>query len=185
MKKNPLKSGNKEEYSNLASGIFALLLAVALFLMTLSHTKTFSNSSIGPVAIPRAVSIAIFALGLILIIKWMIGRKKAEKAPAPAVAKEESRTQESAEEHRLAVFRKITAPASFLLIALYLLLMKKIGFALSSCLYITLQTPLLSVDVSPKSFLKSFIIGAVFSVVIYILFAKVFQLYLPAAGWGF
>lgn len=185
MKKPPLKSENKEEYSDLASGIFALALAVVLFITTLSHTVTFSNSSIGPVTIPRAISIVIFVLGLILIVKWAAGRKKVHKAPASAGAEEKSRPQKSAEERKLELFRRITAPGTFLLITVYLLLMKKIGFTLSSCLYITLQISLLSADVSPKRILKAFIIGVVSSVVIYMLFAKVFQLYLPTARWGF
>ena len=186
MKKIQFSVKIKEEYSDLCSGIFALLVAAVTFFMTLSHTTTFSNSIIGPVAIPRAISIIIFIMGIGLIVNWALKRQKISKNSKPIVSSEESvQSQTDTEERKLSIFREITAPVSFLLLALYIFAMKHLGFTLASCLYLTLQIPLLSADVKPKSFLKAFLIGIVALIIIFVLFSKVFQLRLPTGAWGF
>jgi len=84
-----------------------------------------------------------------------------------------------------ALFKAITPWVSFIYIGLYIYLMRKIGFVLSSTLYLTLQIPLLSVDMSRKSYLKAFIIGVITAVVVFLIFAKGFGLRLPTNDWGF
>lgn len=68
--------------------------------------------------------------------------------------------------------------------AAYIYLMDKIGFAFSSILYLFSQMIVMGRwPVKKKSILIYLVIAVVSSVVIYILFNKVFMLMLPRAGW--
>ena len=179
MIKKLLKFEIKDAYMKLAGGIFTVLVAAIAYMTTTGSTKTYSTSSIGPVTIPRIVCGAIFTLGIVQIIQWCIVRGKAPKEKV-------EKTRENEEPvDKIFVFRKITPVVSFLLLALYIFLMGKVGFVIASVAYLTLQIPLLSVDLSPKSFLKSLILGVIVSALIFLLFAKGFQLRLPTGPWGF
>lgn len=168
------------EYMGLAGGIFTVLISLLSFWATFSYRKnTYSMSKIGPVSVPRFVCYVIFALGVLQIVKWILGRKN-----MPAPAKKEA-ADDSKPLDKMLVFRRITPICSFALIALYIHLMKEIGFTIASTIYITVQVPLLSVDMSWKRFLKSFILGVIVSVLVYLLFAKGFQLHLPKNSLGF
>ena len=170
----------KEDKLPLVQGIFTIVVSILFFLSTMGSSKTYSTSTIGPVTIPRFVCGAIFVLGVAQIVLWL-GRRP--KNPAPKAHKEMQ--EEDIKLDRMEVVRKITPPITFLLLALYIWFMGKIGFVLASSLYLSLQIPLLSVDFKPKSFVKSLIIGIVVSTVVFLLFAKGFQLHLPVGPWGF
>ena len=168
-----------DEFKGLASGIFTEAIAVLGFLATLSYRdNTYSMSVIGPVTVPRFVCLAILLLGVLQIIKWAAARKGAPKA-------EKSSVDQNAPLDKMQIVRKITPLCSFLLIAAYIWLMKAIGFTMGSVVYLTLQIPLLSVDFSGRRFLKSFILAVIVSAVVFVLFAKGFQLHLPTGPWGF
>lgn len=171
------------EKAPLASGIFTVVIAILAFATTFSHSSASLKSVIGPVTVPRAVSLLIFALGVVQIIRHFVSKKS-----APEDKREEKPSAPAAEEEgldRMKLFRVLTPWISFAYIALYISLMKPIGFTLSSVIYLTLQIPLLSVDFSKKSWLKALLIGAITSVVVFLIFAKGFGLRLPTNGWGF
>ena len=172
----------KEEYMGLASGIFTIVIAVLGYLATLKGVRTFSGSSIGPVTIPRIVCGAIFVLGIVQILKWIRNYRKTDPGIRNA---EEEKPEITDEEFRILAFRKFTPIVSFLFIALYIYLMKSAGFVIASTVFLTLEIPLLSLDLSPKSFLKAFLLGVVVSTVVFLIFAKGFHLRLPKGKWGF
>lgn len=119
----------------------------------------------------------IFVLGVVQIIRHFVNQKKNPAAKTAEVSKKPL--------DKMYVFRVITPWVSFVLIALYIFLMRKIGFVLASTLYMTLQIPLLSVDLKWKSFLKAFIIAIITAVVVFLIFAEGFGLRLPTNDWGF
>lgn len=172
----------KPENAGLMSGIFTVFIALLAFGATLSHSAASLKSVIGPVTVPRMVAGIILAMGIVQIIRFFVQRKK---APAPERRAENPASEDNKPIAKMEVYKAVTPWVSFILIALYIFLMKKIGFVLSSVLYMTLQIPLLSVDMSKKSFLKAFIIGAVTAAVVFLIFAKGFGLHLPTNGWGF
>lgn len=170
----------KPENSGLVSGVFTLLIAAVAFGATFSHSAASLKSVIGPVTVPRMVVAIIFALGVAQIVRHVIQRKN-QGAPAMTNVPEE----EEQPLDKMKVFKVLTPWVSFALIALYIYLMKPIGFVLASTLYVTLQIPLLSVDLSWKSFLKAFIIAIITAVVVFLIFKVGFGLRLPTNGWGF
>ena len=172
----------KDEYMGLAAGVFTIVIAILGYLATLKGVRSFSNSSIGPVTIPRITCGVIFVLGIVQIINWL---RTYKKTGIPAKKVKEEGAEISDEEFRILAFRKITPIASFLIIALYIYLMKSVGFVIASTVFLTLEIPLLSLDLSPKAFLKAFLLGIVVSAAIFLIFAKGFQLRLPKGKWGF
>ena len=176
----------KKNFTDLISGIVVMALA-AFFYWTTIGTKSFMKAGKGrlaPDAVPKAVAIAMFVLGVIIIVKWLINTKQGKIAPAEKEddsANTEGMTEEQIKNRRL--FQKITLPCTLVLIFLYILLMPEIGFTIATFFFLTLQITLLSTDISAKSWLKSLLIALVASVGIYIIFGCAFGLAVPKVSF--
>ena len=176
----------KKNFTDLISGIVVMALA-AFFYWTTIGTKSFMKAGKGrlaPDAVPKVVAIAMFALGVIIIVKWLINTKQGKIAPAEKEddsANTEGMTEEQIKNRRL--FQKITLPCTLVLIFLYILLMPKIGFTIATFFFLTLQITLLSTDISAKSWLKSLLIALVASVGIYVIFGCAFGLAVPKVSF--
>ena len=120
---NDKKSKN---YSDLVAGIVVMLLA-AFFYWTTLGTKSFMKAGRGrlaPDAVPKAVAIAMFVLGIVIIVKWLIDSARGKVKPAEAFDDSEDcvgMTEEQVRNRHL--FQKITMPCTLVLIFLYILLM--------------------------------------------------------------
>ena len=176
----------KKNFTDLISGIVVMALA-SFFYWTTIGTKSFMKAGKGrlaPDTVPKAVAIAMFALGVIIIVKWLINTKQGKIAPAEKEddsANTEGMTEEQIKNRRL--FQKITLPCTLVLIFLYILLMPKIGFTIATFFFLTLQITLLSTDISAKSWLKSLLIALVASVGIYVIFGCAFGLAVPKVSF--
>ena len=176
----------KKNFTDLISGIVVMALA-AFFYWTTIGTKSFMKAGKGrlaPDTIPKVVAIAMFVLGVIIIVKWLINTKQGKIAPAEKEddsANTEGMTEEQIKNRRL--FQKITLPCTLVLIFLYILLMPKIGFTIATFFFLTLQITLLSTDISAKSWLKSLLIALVASVGIYVIFGCAFGLAVPKVSF--
>ena len=176
----------KKNFTDLISGIVVMALA-AFFYWTTIGTKSFMKAGKGrlaPDAVPKVVAIAMFVLGVIIIVKWLINTKQGKIAPAEKEddsANTEGMTEEQIKNRRL--FQKITLPCTLVLIFLYILLMPKIGFTIATFFFLTLQITLLSTDISAKSWLKSLLIALVASVGIYVIFGCAFGLAVPKVSF--
>ena len=152
----------KKNFTDLISGIVVMALA-AFFYWTTIGTKSFMKAGKGrlaPDAVPKVVAIAMFVLGVIIIVKWLINTKQGKIAPAEKEddsANTEGMTEEQIKNRRL--FQKITLPCTLVLIFLYILLMPKIGFTIATFFFLTLQITLLSTDISAKSCCQSDILS--------------------------
>ena len=176
----------KKNFTDLISGIVVMALA-SFFYWTTIGTKSFMKAGKGrlaPDTVPKVVAIAMFVLGVIIIVKWLINTKQGKIAPAEKEddsANTEGMTEEQIKNRRL--FQKITLPCTLVLIFLYILLMPKIGFTIATFFFLTLQITLLSTDISAKSWLKSLLIALVASVGIYVIFGCAFGLAVPKVSF--
>ena len=176
----------KKNFTDLISGIVVMALA-SFFYWTTIGTKSFMKAGKGrlaPDTVPKVVAIAMFVLGVIIIVKWLINTKQGKIAPAEKEddsANTEGMTEEQIKNRRL--FQKITLPCTLVLIFLYILLMPKIGFTIATFFFLTLQITLLSTDISAKSWLKSLLIALVASIGIYIIFGCAFGLAVPKVSF--
>ena len=176
----------KKNFTDLISGIVVMALA-SFFYWTTIGTKSFMKAGKGrltPDTVPKVVAIAMFVLGVIIIVKWLINTKQGKIAPAEKEddsANTEGMTEEQIKNRRL--FQKITLPCTLVLIFLYILLMPKIGITIATFFFLTLQITLLSTDISAKSWLKSLLIALVASVGIYVIFGCAFGLAVPKVSF--
>ena len=176
----------KKNFTDLISGIVVMALA-SFFYWTTIGTKSFMKAGKGrlaPDTVPKVVAIAMFVLGVIIIVKWLINTKQGKIAPAEKEddsANTEGMTEEQIKNRRL--FQKITLPCTLVLIFLYILLMPKIGFTIATFFFLTLQITLLSTDIYAKSWLKSLLIALVASVGIYVIFGCAFGLAVPKVSF--
>ncbi len=167
-----MKKAFSKRYLDLWCGLITMLAAVLFYLSTL-NTKTFSVSQIKPEMIPRITMIAMFILGVGIIIKWFI------------VTRRTPVTEEQEEKQPGSFVQRITAPVTFILIFLYIFSLKIIGFTTATTLYLTCQITLLSTNLGWKSWLRSLAVGVIMAVLIFLAFAKGFSLALPVNGLGF
>ena len=180
---NDKKSKN---YSDLVAGIVVKLLA-AFFYWTTLGTKSFMKAGCGrlaPDAVPKAVAIAMFVLGIVIIVKWLIDSARGKVKPAEAFDDSEDcigMTEEQVRNRHL--FQKITMPCTLVLIFLYILLMSRIGFTIDTFFFLTLQITLLSTVLSVKSWLKSALIALIASLAIFIIFGCAFGLAVPKVSF--
>ncbi len=176
----------KKNFTDLISGIVVMILA-AFFYWTTIGTKSFMKTGNGRLAadsVPKTVAIAMFVLGAIIILKWLINTKQG-KVP-PVVKEDDSEDIAGMTEAQIKnryLFQKITMPVTLVLIFLYILVMPEIGFTISTFCFLTLQITLLSTDLSPKSWLKSLIIALIASLGIYLIFGCAFGLAVPKVSF--
>ena len=180
---NDKKSKN---FSDLIAGIVVMLLA-AFFYWTTLGTKSFMKAGRGrlaPDAVPKAVAIAMFVLGIVIIVKWLIDSARGKVKPVEAIDDSEDcigLTEEQIKNRHL--FQKITMPCTLVLIFLYIVLMPRIGFTIDTFFFLTLQITLLSIDLSVKSWLKSALIALIAALAIFIIFGCAFGLAVPKVSF--
>ncbi len=163
----------------LSGGIFACVASILIFLTTL-HTKIYIESPIVSTTIPRIVCYLMFFIGIFMIVSWFIKLKKGMLKDSANDIKAKENDPDLND-----LFSKITPFCSFIFLTLYVAMMKPFGFIIASALYLTVQIPLLSVDLSLKSFIKSFIIGIITGIVVFLIFNTGFGLRLPKNVFGF
>lgn len=180
---NDKKSKN---FSDLIAGIVVVLLA-AFFYWTTLGTKSFMKAGRGrlaPDAVPKAIAIAMFVLGIVIIVKWLIDSARGKVKPVEAIDDSEDcigLTEEQIKNRHL--FQKITMPCTLVLIFLYIVLMPRIGFTIDTFFFLTLQITLLSTDLSVKSWLKSALIALIAALAIFIIFGCAFGLAVPKVSF--
>lgn len=163
------------------------MLLAAVFYWTTLGTKSFMKAGRGrlaPDAVPKAVAIAMFVLGIVIIVKWLIDSARGKVKPVEAIDDSEDcigLTEEQIKNRHL--FQKITMPCTLVLIFLYILLMPRIGFTIDTFFFLTLQITLLSTDLSVKSWLKSALIALIAALAIFIIFGCAFGLAVPKVSF--
>jgi hypothetical protein len=175
-----------KNFSDLIAGIVVMLLA-AFFYWTTLGTKSFMKAGRGrlaPDAVPKAVAIAMFVLGIVIIVKWLMDSARGKVKPVEAIDDSEDcigLTEEQIKNRHL--FQKITMPCTLVLIFLYIVLMPRIGFTIDTFFFLTLQITLLSTDLSVKSWLKSALIALIAALAIFIIFGCAFGLAVPKVSF--
>lgn len=164
----------KKKYWDLASGSVLLLFSAVLFIGA-QQVKTLAVSSIGSGFFPSVVAV-LLALTSVAII---IGGIAQARQPEPATGKAKAAAGKPAEDKP----RVWGVIGTFALMAFYAILLPKLGFLITTTVYLFVQINILSPNESRKQVLFA-IISVVTSVVIYFTFVKVFHLMLPAGILG-
>ncbi|MBQ7570191.1 MAG: tripartite tricarboxylate transporter TctB family protein [Synergistaceae bacterium] len=176
-------NNNKQKnFKDLIAGLVVMIMA-AFFYWTTLGTKSFMKMGRGrlaPDAVPKAVAALMFALGIIIILKWFIAFKR---GTLPILESEDDSAEcEGLSEAQIKarrLFQKITMPVTILFVFLYILFMPEIGFVISTIIFLTFQITLLSTDLSFNSWVKNLIIALIAAIAIYIIFGCAFGLAVP------
>lgn len=176
----------KKNFQDLISGLVIMIIA-AFFYWTTIGTKSFLGSGKGstaPDTIPKAVAVAMFVLGALIIVRWFIQMKRG-KLTAPTQEDDSENcvdmTQEQIAKRQL--FQKITMPITLVLVFLFIFGLEHIGFIFSAAIFLTLQITLLSTDLSARSWLKALLIAVIATLVIFVIFGCAFNLAIPKVSF--
>lgn len=161
----------KKKYWDLASGIAFLVLSITVFIGA-QHVKTLAVSSIGSGFFPSVVSVLLAITSIAIIAGGIVQARKPDPSPA-------SKARASTEEKP----RVWGVIGTFALMAGYALLISKLGFLITTTLYLFVQMNILSPKQSRRQLMFA-IIAVLAAVIIYYTFVKVFNLMLPAGILG-
>lgn len=164
----------QKKHDDLFAGL--LFVAVAILVATQLSSIKITDIAMGSRMLPNICMILLFALGGILIVKWLI-----ETALNRKRANAESATEEN--NKNVPKDSKITwAPTLRVLLcifffAVFVALMKPIGFILSGIIYLACSFAV----IVPNAFKKKpmYVISIVVPVAVYFLFTEAFSLLLP------
>lgn len=156
------------------TGSVIVTLGLLLFVATLG-VKDFAAVGVGATFLPRIAAGLFVFLGAVMLI-----------AALRSTPTKPGRTRSTTEttEKPAKVFGGIGAVLlSFVLMSLYVGLMDKLGFILTSTAYIFVQTLILTKG-APRQYLRFGLLALLTSVGVYYLFVKAFQVMIPAGILG-
>lgn len=181
-----MQQNQKKNFTDLISGIVIMALA-AFFYWTTFGTKSFLGTGRGrtaPDLIPKIVAVAMFVIGAIIVVQWLVRVKRGKVEPVVVQRETEESTGLNAQQlANRRLFQQITMPVTLVLIFCYIFAMPRIGFTLSTFAFLTFQITLLSTDLSASSWLKSLAIALIASVGIYLIFGCAFSLAVPKVSF--
>jgi hypothetical protein len=169
----------KKKYWDLASGSVLLLFSAVLFIGA-QQVKTLAVSSIGSGFFPSVVAVLLALTSVMIIIGGIAQARQPEPATGKAKAAAGNPADGKPAEDKPRVWGVI---GTFVLMAFYAILLPKLGFLITTTVYLFVQINILSPNESRKQVLFA-IISVVSAVVIYFTFVKVFHLMLPAGILG-
>lgn len=153
---------------DIVSGLFLLIVSVALF----SNTNMFNNSSISsygnPATVPRIVIVLLFILSLLILLG---GIRRTVKDPGT-----ESQTT-------IIWNDKLLSVLTFILLSGYIISVKPVGYIISTALYLFLQMFILSCFDTCKLWTFG-IISCIASPTLFYVFRVFFDVFLPTGILG-
>lgn len=156
----------EKKYKDIIVGSVLAALSVAYLLLSFQIKLTNIDRVVGSRMFPQICGTIILILSVCLIVG---GVQKAKQAEPEKAGEKKNYT------------RTILVLGSY---ALYIFLMDKIGFTVSSILYLFSQMVVMGKwPSSRKSMILYLVIAVAVSAVIYVMFNNVFMLILPKAGW--
>ncbi len=159
-----------KKYRDVFCGIFLIAIAVILYILSF-NIRSIAINLIKADFFPRLDAAILAILGVILVITGLIGARNYVPEPEP-----------DPETKALNRDATISMLETLGLTAIYIFCLKPVGFVISTFVYLVLQMIVLTPKEKRqlKRIILFVVISAVCSVVIYLVFVKVFYLMLPA-----
>jgi putative tricarboxylic transport membrane protein len=163
-----------KKYGDLFSGVFLLILSIALFIGSFG-VKRLTISSIGSGFVPKVVAVLLAMVSIAIIRHGIIAARK--KAPAEKSKKTQCAPEETEKLHVKGLLGTLG------LITIYIAAMAPIGFLITTAVYLFLQITVLATK-EQRKYPLFIIISILTSLSVYFTFVKVFHLMLPAGILG-
>lgn len=142
-----------------------LLLAVVYYMYSFS-IKEYGDAAVNSRFMPQILGIVLLLLSIAQIVSVIVNKKALESVSTGTGSKINAKVIQT-----------------LILIAVYATIMIPVGFLLSTMAYIFLQTMILTPK-EKQRYLKTAIISVGFSIVVYMVFVKGFELTLPSGILG-
>ncbi len=158
-----------KKYGDIIVGGFYIVLSVALYIASL-NIQSFVSATVGPKFLPQIIAMLFLLIGTALLIMGIKQYKIYEE------------TKEVNDEVKPSYIR---LALTLFLMALYIGLLKSVGFVPMTFIYIIAQIYLVTPreDYNKKMASRVLILSGVSSVALYYLFYNVFQVFLPHGIW--
>jgi putative tricarboxylic transport membrane protein len=164
-----------KKYGDLLSGVFLLILSIALFIGSFG-VKRLTISSIGSGFVPQVVAVLLAIVSAVIIWHGIVDVRK--KTPTVKSKKKTQCAPEDAEKLHLKGLLFTLG-----LITVYIAALAPVGFLISTAVYLFLQITVLATK-EQRKYPLFIIISILTSTSVYFIFIKVFHLMLPAGILG-
>jgi putative tricarboxylic transport membrane protein len=155
-----------EKNKRLFSSILVLSFALIVFIGSL-NMRTLLASLTGPEYVPRIVASLLLVLGLFLL------------ASAVKNYRSDDSDEGKREDEHDTFLDKYIVNVTLVLFFLYVLFLKRLGFVISTVLYVTLQIDVFSRSFNIKKTIVYLVFAIPFSLLIFYIFSKFFNVVLP------
>ncbi|MDW0116126.1 tripartite tricarboxylate transporter TctB family protein [Sporosarcina thermotolerans] len=151
------------------SGIFLLVVSVIMFSATLSFKK-LTSTAVGPAFMPQIIAglIALMAIAIIIQGIRSVKAEREKESSADAVVEKDPKDE--------VTYRPVIL--SFILMAVYVVVLPFVGFLITTAVYMFTQMMILS-DKPERRWLLFAVVSVVSSATIYYVFRNVFYVMLP------
>lgn len=156
-----------KKYGDIVVSVFYLILAVAMIVMA-RMLPVSTVTSLGPEFMPTVIGVVTFILAAILLVTSI----KDFKPNLAAV--------EAGEEKDESDYKRVLS--SFVVVLAYVMVLKPVGFIISTIVYLPIQMFILSPaeQRNGKSAVKLTILSVIFTMVVFFLFRYGFKIILPS-----
>ncbi|MGL5433871.1 MAG: tripartite tricarboxylate transporter TctB family protein [Lachnospiraceae bacterium] len=155
-----------KKYGDIVVSTFYVILAAAIIIMA-RMLPVSTVTSLGPDFMPTVIGVVTLILALVLLVRSI----KEFKNPNAKTAEEE---EEDADYKRVI--------SSFIVVVAYVMILKPIGFIISTIVYLPIQMFILSPEEgrNGQSAVKLTLLSVIFTLVVFFLFRYGFKIILPS-----
>lgn len=165
----------ESKYRDIFSATFIIILSIFIIFSTKKLVAIKGLIDVGSGFFPKLIGSTLFLLGVILLIQSILVIKNSPKNQENIKANVELNvTKRSVKE----IIKQCANLLTIILIFIYVLSLEKLGFVLSSSIYLFLQINIL-INEEKRNHLLIVIISVVSPIITYLIFTKGFGLMLP------
>lgn len=170
----------KNKYRDVVSSVFVIALAIFIAYFS-KDIRVLKYTSVSANFFPRIIAVMLGGLGIIQLIISILEVKKSglNSATNNTDVKEDTHTESKIG----GIISRNADWVSVILIMAYVFSLGKLGFIISSTVYLFLQMIVLS-KAEKRKYMSLGLVAVIAPVVIYLIFTKVFGLMLPAGILG-
>jgi putative tricarboxylic transport membrane protein len=152
---------------NIGLGVFSIAFGIGMLLLS-NGIRDFAAVGVGAKFFPRIAGVGFILIGALLVLQQ-------RSALADGTSSEKATSYDRS--------ANLSVVLSMGLLTLYLILVPRLGYIISSTIYIFGQTLILNRGAKPH-YLRFALIAIISAGVTYILFVKVFRVMIPAGIFG-
>lgn len=161
-----------EKNKNLVAGAFIFVFAIIFYILSFNIQLTNIDTLVGSRFFPQAVTILMMICSALLIIESLVKNKRNKESGKTDMTNQETEVEEGQKPNYKNTILVFTS------LGIYVILLDKIGFMISTVIYLASQMFILE-SKEKRNPVKYIIISIITTIVVYYAFTKGFSLMLP------